>query len=150
MNVDRKFLIFLVSIPLIALLIIYAVSRIDMEVPLSDEEKKSLAITVVNVPQIVQRQPVVVTSDLITNPIAIARTSVKGFPGVPLARISPPNSAVATRVSFIMINEKRKIAIIDGKFLHEGDMIDRQKVAKIEKGRVLLKNGKGETWLTLN
>lgn len=43
-------------------------------------------------------------------------------------------------VSLIIISGKRKMAIIEGKLLKEGDRIDGAMIAAIEPGRVLLKN----------
>ena len=49
-------------------------------------------------------------------------------------------------VSLIVITDKKKMAIIEGRVLKEGDSIDGMKIARIEPGRVLLKN-KTAQWL---
>ena len=41
------------------------------------------------------------------------------------------------------------MAIIDGKVVREGERFNKATVARIEKGRILLKEGKGEQWLKL-
>jgi hypothetical protein len=42
------------------------------------------------------------------------------------------------------------LAIIDGKLVHEGDVIDNRKIARIEKDKVLLKGKEGEKWLKMD
>jgi hypothetical protein len=51
-------------------------------------------------------------------------------------------------VSLIVVSGKRKMAIIGGVIVREGDSIDGMKIAKIEPDRVLLKN-RTERWLFL-
>jgi len=49
----------------------------------------------------------------------------------------------------ILVNRNKKIAIIDGRLVKEGDVIDQNRIARIEKDKVLLKNNEGEKWLKL-
>lgn len=51
-------------------------------------------------------------------------------------------------LSLIVISGERKMAIINGNPLKEGDIVDGMKIARIEPGRVLLKN-KSSRWLYL-
>jgi hypothetical protein len=53
-------------------------------------------------------------------------------------------------VRMVLIQEGRKIALIDGRIVKEGDVVNKQKVMRIEKDRVLLKNGSNrEKWIPL-
>ena len=49
-------------------------------------------------------------------------------------------------LSLIVISDKKKTAVINGKLFKEGDTINGTKIAVIEPGRVLLKN-KSSQWL---
>jgi len=51
-------------------------------------------------------------------------------------------------ISLIVVNGKRKMAIIRGVIVTEGDSIDGMRIAKIEPDRILLKN-KTERWIFL-
>jgi hypothetical protein len=51
-------------------------------------------------------------------------------------------------ISLIVVSGKRKMAIIRGILVTEGDIIDGMRIAKIEPDRVLLKN-KTERWIFL-
>ncbi len=53
---------------------------------------------------------------------------------------APQEDQIENNVSFIIISGKRKMAIIDGRLLTEGDQIDGVLIAAIEPGRVLLKS----------
>ena len=64
------------------------------------------------------------------------------------AQGTPHVVPVERKLSFIMINPSRKMAIIDGRLVNEGSVIGQQRVKKIEESKVLLTNGKGEDiWL---
>lgn len=54
-----------------------------------------------------------------------------------------------TNVSLIMINERGRMAIIDGVVVRQGDSFHMGKVARIEKDGVLLRHTKGEEWLRI-
>jgi hypothetical protein len=51
-------------------------------------------------------------------------------------------------VSLIVISGGKKMAIIEGRLVKEGDRVDGMKIAAIEPGRVLLENEKSQ-WLYL-
>jgi hypothetical protein len=157
---DRnKYLI--VALPIVVLImLLYLSSKVSFDAPLTPQETKLLSFSAVqNVPAIVTRQPVVVTS--IQNPITVPKGALATYPGVPLAQLTPPVNQqervaaaqiapVEKKLSFIMINPSRKMAIIDGRLVNEGSVIGQQRVKKIEESKVLLTNGKGEDiWLKL-
>jgi len=152
---DRnKYLI--VALPIVVLvLLVYLSTKVKFDTPLTPQETKLLGFSAVqNVPSLVTRQPVVVTS--IQNPITVPKVAQATYPVVPLAQLTPPAQAapqvvpIERKLSFIMINPSRKMAIIDGRLVNEGSVIGQQRVKKIEESKVLLTNGKGEDiWLKL-
>ncbi|MBN2654899.1 MAG: hypothetical protein JXR79_07290 [Nitrospirae bacterium] len=88
----------------------------------------------------------------IVSPMKISKTAKKGFPGTPLDALAPlpkPEES-EPKISMIIINNLKKMAIINGIVLSEGDMIGRNKVLKIEKDRVSIRSSKGERWIKLN
>lgn len=117
---------------------------------LSGTEKDLAAFSVGAVPAISKRQPV--TAAALQSPIKIPVVQLavkKEFPGQPLSQVappppSPPPSAV---VSLILVNSGRKMAIINGSPVKEGDVINAGRVVKIEKDRVLLEYNKESRWL---
>lgn len=151
MNYDRKIIIFFISIPLAAILIIFLVSKVKFDLSLSPLEKKLFYFNYESTPKIIERIPAPVKS--IKSPIVISKLPERGFPDAPLISVTPPVtpslSDVDRKVSLIFVNRSRKMAIIDGKLLHEGDVFDHHRIARIEKDKVLLKNNEGETWLKL-
>ena len=75
-----------------------------------------------------------------------------GAPPVPeppqsLAAIETPSSGPA--VSFIMLDSSRRLAIVNGKVVKEGDRFQNGTISRIEANRLLFKEGKGEQWLHL-
>ena len=61
---------------------------------------------------------------------------------------APEKSPYEKRVSLIVISGKKKLAIIEGRLVTEGDIIDGIKIAAIEPGRVILRN-KTSLWLDM-
>lgn len=66
--------------------------------------------------------------------------------GPPVGKEGGPKQ---TKVSLIMINERGRMAIIDGVVVRQGDRFHKSKVARIEKDGVLLKHTEGEKWLRI-
>ncbi|MBM4272156.1 MAG: hypothetical protein FJ139_08390 [Deltaproteobacteria bacterium] len=147
MNDKKTILIAFFTFPLAALLFIFLISKVNFHAALSPAEQKVISFNYDNIPKVAERKQALVTS--IRNPIVFAKPSHQEFPKVPLAQVAPPPSA-ENKVSFILINREKKLAIIDGKVVNEGDVIGNQRVTKIEKDKVLLKNREGEKWLKLD
>ena len=148
MSENKKIAVFLISIPVIALIIIFVISKVKFAPSFSPVEQKVFSFTYENSPRITAKKPLLITS--VKNPIDSIQTSDQGFPKASLAEMVPPPAAMDKRISFILINQKRKLAIIDGKLVHEGDKVDNHTISKIEKDKVLLKNKEGEKWLKLD
>jgi hypothetical protein len=145
---NKKIIIFLVSIPAVALIIIFMISKVKFAPSFSPVEQKIFSFNYENIPRITKiRQSLVIS---VKNPIGPTKVSERGFPKASLEEILPSQAATEKRISFILINQKRNLAIIDGKLVHEGDKVDNHIIAKIEKDKVLLKNREGEKWLRLD
>ncbi|MCL4455999.1 MAG: hypothetical protein M1147_02645 [Nitrospirae bacterium] len=144
---DKKLAI-ISAAPLIAIVLGVVISSSAKFKPfLSPVEKQILAFSHQKT-KIVHRQPVLVPS--LANPISHEVPKV-AFPKVPLDKIALPPEAKAEekKVSLILINGGRKIAIINGIIVNEGDSIDSMRVEKIEKGRVLLKDRMWAKWIKI-
>jgi hypothetical protein len=76
------------------------------------------------------------------SPVSIEKIQADGSTIVPEIEYKDSN------LSLIVISGKRKMAIIRGRIVREGDIVEGMKIAKIENERVLLKN-KTERWLYL-
>lgn len=76
--------------------------------------------------------------------------SIPGSAGIQAGRsdLAPEKNYNDNAVSLIVVSGKRKMAIIRGVIVTEGDRIDGMRVAKIEPDRILLKN-KTERWIFL-
>jgi hypothetical protein len=149
MNDNKKIIVFLILIPVAAIMIILTSSQAKFAPSFSPAERKVFSFTYGRIPDISERQPLSISS--IRNPIDLQqRGGEQGFPKVALAEMVPPPETAEKRVSFILVDQKKKLAIIDGKFVHEGDVIDKHKIIRIEKDKVLLKGKEGEKWLKLD
>lgn len=96
---------------------------------------------------IISRKPVKVAA--LDSPIKTVLPLRTDFPQIPLSKIAPKGSDEEPKVSLILINDGRKMAIINDKVVKEGDVINQIKVVKIENKRVLIKSKKGDKWLNL-
>jgi hypothetical protein len=147
-NENKKIIIILALIPIVAVVIILTSTMAKFAPSFSPVEQKVFNFTSERVPDISDRQPQSVSS--IRNPVDLRRGGEQGFPKTALAEMVPPPDIAEKRVSFILVNQRKRVAIIDGKFVHEGDVIDNHKIAKIEKDKVLLKGKEGEKWLKMD
>lgn len=84
--------------------------------------------------------------------VAAPAPAVAFPPGAPPLLASTPTVSVAPKephLSLILFEDGRRMAIIDGKVVREGERFNKATVARIEKERILLREGKGEQWLKL-
>lgn len=151
-GVNNKQTILLV-LPFVAVsLAVFALSHVKFKPALLPVEQRLSGLAYEKVKVIRRRQPLVVSAA--DSPIALEKqTSLRpDYPQVPLSTIAPlapQEPQVGMKISFILISGGRKMAIIDGKVVNEGDMFNQKKVAKIEKNRVLLKNKQMEEWIKI-
>jgi len=148
MSNNRRNLIFLISVPLIAIMAIFMVSKVKFGLSFSPVEQKVLTFNDEQTHRLMERQQLSAASA--KNPIDVSFKSEQVFPEMSLTEVAPPPSSTEKKVSFILINQKNRWAIIDGKFVHEGDLFEKQRIEKIEKNKVLLKGKEGEKWLKLD
>ena len=163
MRHDKTF-IAIVAAPLLGLLIPIAVySIVRFPASLTAMEKEML-IPPPPVAELKQRQGQIVTglccpvkpgAALIDNRNAPVAKSV-AFPPIPLPELAPQHKPIATQyppekttVSMILTEEGKRLAIISGKVVKEGDRLGKYTVASIKVDRVLLKDGKEQTWLKI-
>ena len=98
--------------------------------------------------QIVQQQLQIVTN--LNNQMKASDVFQRNFLPIPLSGVSTQESLKGQKVSIILItNSGRKMAIINNLVVNEGDIINNSKVEKIEKGRILIKDEKGEAWINI-
>ena len=147
MSENQKIIVFLILIPVAAATVIMMSSMAKFAPSFSPTEQKVFNFTYERIPDLSERKPASTSS--ISAPIDLRRAGGQGFPKTALAEVAPPEQA-ERKVSFIMVDRNRRLAIIDGRFVHEGDVIDKLKIVKIEKNRVLLKGKEGEKWLKLD
>lgn len=143
----RKFITLIVSSIIIITVILIGLSFVKFKVSLSPGEMGILHFSYEKV-KIAERQPLMATA--LRSPIDVTSPSKEGYPDVLLSEIAPAAKAEEQNVSFILIKGGKKIAIINNVVVREGDSINLGKVAKIEKGGVLIKNKEGEQWLKIN
>lgn len=143
-NINNKQLILLVSPFVAVFLSIIALSNIKFKPYLLQMEQKLSVFSHEKV-RIIRRQPIEVSA--VNSPIEVAVSRKEGYPQIPLSKVAPQEPAEEMKASFILINGGRRIAIINGMVVNEGDIVNQNKVAKIEKNRVLIKDKKGERWI---
>lgn len=146
---DRK-TIALIFTPFASFIMAFSITYfIRFEPELTPGEKEHLTFTPENI-KITERQPVIVEVDL-KNPIEIPGVnSIKKLHQAQAdAAASMPPVVSKKRVSFILISTGKKIAIINGFALKEGDNLDGTTIVRIESDRVLAREGRGEIWLRM-
>lgn len=72
-----------------------------------------------------------------------------GGAGTPAPPAAVPLAAPTPVVSFILHDDGKDMAIINGNVLKAGDSFQEWRVVRIERNRVLLSNRKGPLWITL-
>lgn len=165
MTVNKIHLSIFIAVPVVLLVTLYIISNLPSAAPMTPDESKLKSFSADAAPLLkTSRQDQI---PAIANPISTTDRpeQKKSFPPTALARMAAqpeqPAGVSATgtqqdqheafaprhQVSFIMIQENQRMAIVDGKLLHEGDAHERQKILRIEKGRVLFQTGKGNVWI---
>lgn len=149
---DRK-LIIQMTIPFISIITmsVAAASFVKFNPVLTPKEEMILTFSH-DIRNITERTPLPVTG-VLKSPIEIPVEAKKDFPQIPLDIVAPkpPEKAVEKMVSFILINGGKKMTIINGMVLKEGDTFDNNRVVSIEKDRVMIKEaGKEGKWVKMD
>lgn len=149
-NRINKEIALLVMPLVISALCIVGVSLIKFKPRLSPDEQRLLVPPSFQTVQITERTSNSEAVSMLESPITVV-TAKEEYPQPPLSKIAPPPEQVQKqeemKVSLILINGGRKMAIINGVVVNEGDTVNQKKVAKIERKRVLIKDRKGERWI---
>ncbi len=148
-DMDKRTIILLGLPFFIAAAVLFFLRSVKFAPSLIGTEKDLAAFSVGAVPAVSIRQPVTAVS--LQSPIkipAVQLTEKKEFPGQPLSQVAPPpNPLPAAILTLTFINGWKKMAIINGIPVKEGDITNAGKVVKIEKNRVLLQYDKEYRWL---
>ncbi len=143
----RSRFLLMVAIPFAALVASFFLAQlINFSPPVSPREQGLIALSEEGA-LLSLREPEQAVS--LPNPFRATGPDGKGYPGTPLAALAPAGGEAAPALSFILINNTRRLAILNGKVVTEGESVDGAHVMRIEKKRVLLKSKGGQEWLAL-
>jgi hypothetical protein len=153
MREENKLDLLIIGIPVLVILSLLLVSEVKFGVALSPQEQALLDFRSESLPRMVQRNPPALAR--VASPIPLVMASEKDYPQELLGDIAPAEGGGPTEerqlaVSLIVVGRGKKLAIIGGVVTREGDVIDRQRVVRIERDKVLLKDKEGERWLRLD
>ena len=143
----KKISLLIGSSILIVILLLAALSKVKFGFALSPMERDILLFSY-NKVKITERKPSMVTN--LISPIEVATAPKSGYPKVPLSELAPGQKEMEQRVSLILIKEGKKIAVINNLVVKEGDTINLGRVARIDRGGVLIRNKEGEQWLKID
>lgn len=144
-NNRSRFLLFC-TIPAVTLLVAFAASRsVRFDPPITPQEQALSAVQVEPLSLDLRTVPEV---HGIASPFRTSSGDKAGYPETPLAEMAPGNAQTRS-LTFILMNAERKIAIINGQVVREGDRFEGSRIARIEKTRVLVKGKGGQEWLVL-
>ncbi len=132
-----------IILPFLLIIAVLIISRfVSFQPSFSANEMKLINFTPEKI-NLSERQGYAISENF-KSPIEAMKIPDKSFPTVPLSQIAPQKGDTTVepfeiKVSMIVINEKR-LAIVNGIVIREGDSIGSLKVLKIEKDRILLKD----------
>jgi len=136
----------LIALPLaLIVLLIAAAVYIPFQIDLSGPEREILNFRPDNL-EIREKKGVVISSNL-HSPIDFS-TYTAGYSPASESDLVPQLDYNDTSLSLIVISGKKKMAVINGSLRKEGETVGKMKIARIEPGKVLIKN-KGSQWLYL-
>lgn len=141
---DKKFISILAAPFMAAIfsaIIVSSVVKFKAELPPKEAEIMKFSYTRV---RITGRQPIAVSS--LQSPIEIPSPGQAGFPKTPLSQLAPQPQE---KLSLIFINKGKKMAIINGIVVKEGDVTAIGRVEKIERGRVLINREQEKIWMKI-
>lgn len=148
MMIDRYMKI-KIALPFLLIIVSLAAVRwINFKPALTPDEVRILGLTPERI-DIEERLPFEVNRDL-GSPIEIMKK--KEFPPMPLSAVAPrvsvePEKPLELKISMIVVLEGRRMAIVNGLVVREGDGIGSAKVTKIEKDRILIAEKQKTRWI---
>jgi hypothetical protein len=146
---DKKVVLLIASPFALMLVGLFIASVVNFTPSLTPSEKETVTLTFDSV--VLNKRNYVDIATL-NNPIAMPAAGERSdFPGVPLSDIVPlTSSGGKEKLSLIFIQGAKRMAIIDGLVVREGDIIRDGRIGKIEKNRVFIKGKEEGVWLTVD
>lgn len=149
MSVYRNIIILLLASIVVVLVLTQILTRLAFD-PVPDARLREPADARPARVSLLERRPVPLTG--IKNPISPSAAEQAAFPPVPLGeavrmRDAGKGAIQDRKVSLTLVKDRASMAIIDDRLVHEGESLGRDRVIKIEKDKVLLRDGSRETWL---
>ena len=136
----------LIALPLVLVFIFIAAAvYIPFQIALSLSEREILNFRPDNLE--IRKKKVVVKSSNLHSPINF-NAYTPGYSTASLGELVHQLDYNDKSLSLIVISGEKKMAVINGSLRKEGDTVGGMKIARIEPGKVLLKN-KGSQWLYL-
>lgn len=152
MNYFDKKLVTLLASPFIAGAVLVSVaSLVEFKPELRPAESELFRFSPVSANIVLRKEPVIVTGFL-KSPVGVNNKKVvKNLKPKPLhVPETGDKKVIAKKLTFILINEFRKMAIINDFVLNEGDRVADSRVLMIERDRVLInEEDAGERWLKI-
>ena len=152
MNYFDKKLVTLLASPFIAgVVLVSSASLVEFKPELRQAESELFRFSPVSANIVFKKEPVIVTGFL-KSPVGINnKKAVKNLKPKPLhVPETGDKKVIAKKLTFILTNEFRKMAIINDFVLNEGDTVADSRVLMIERDRVLInEEDAGERWLKI-
>lgn len=164
LDLDKYFITLLATPLVLMILVVMAVFMLNFKPAFTRHDREVLEFKFEQ-PVIIEKQFTALTA--LTSPIRVVTGQKQEFPLHPLTQLAPPQEIVAPKplsvpaekavvqverqpqVSFILINERGRMAIINGQVVHEGDLLGKRKVGEIRRDRVSLRGKEGDKWVLL-
>jgi len=148
-----KNLILVLALSVLGSFVVYiGVDRVGFSAPSFDAGRQLIRLSTEQL-RIIERKEVPL--DGLRDPFGSSGTAKPNYPPVSLDEVVGAVGGMpaeqTTAVSMILLREGRKIAVVDDQVVGEGDFVEKSRVLRIEKDKVLLKNGDGrQKWVTLS
>lgn len=145
---------------LLVVLSILGVRLIDFKPSSSPDELRVAAFTPETI-DLRERQPADVSG--LKSPFEIVSPDAKVSPSIPLSAVAPESlkgtadigRPLELKVSVIVVTESRRMAIVSGLVVKEGDALGKMRITRIEKERILVTDlgsqdkEQGKRWIYL-
>lgn len=163
LNLDKYFIPLLAAPFVLMALIAGVVFMVTFKPALTQHDREVMAFKFEQ-PAIAEKKTAV--PSVLASPVRVVTGQKQEFPIHPLTQLAPPPETVPSKqatppvapvapvthpakVSFILINERGKMAIVNGQVVHEGDVLGKRRIGEIRRDRVSLRSTEGEKWLYL-
>lgn len=146
MQFEKNQILFL-ALPFILIFFSVIISLLINYTPILSPTERELSRFSYEKLQLFEKKPLQGTK--LNSPIKMPIPSQKDMLQVPISGAALHNEITAKRISFILISDSLKMAIIDGTVVNEGDVINNCRIVKIEKDKILLKDQTGEEWIII-